>query len=118
MEMADMVITEQPHGRVVLLTASGRLDGSTSAAFTARIEPLISGNEPRLVLDFAGVDFISSAGLRAVLSLFKQTKAARGAFALCAVQPPVLEVLDISGFTNLIPIHAERTAALAAVNLD
>ena len=48
-----MVITEHTHGRVLLLTASGRLDGNTSAAFTARIEPLISGNEPRLVLDLS-----------------------------------------------------------------
>lgn len=113
-----MVITEQPHGRVLLLTASGRLDGSTSAAFMTRIEPLIAGSEPRLVIDFSGVDFISSAGLRAVLSLFRKTKAAQGAFALCAVQPPVLEVLDISGFTNLIPIHAGQATALAAVSLD
>jgi anti-anti-sigma factor len=118
MGIVVMVITEQPHGRVLLVTAAGRLDGSTSAAFKTRIESLIADSEPRLVLDLSGVDFMSSAGLRAVLSLFKQTLAAKGAFALCAVQPTVLEVLDISGFTNLIPMHAERAAALAAVGLD
>ena len=42
-------------------------------------------------------------------------KAAKGAFALCAVQPPVLEVLDISGFMNLIQVHPERYGALSAL---
>jgi stage II sporulation protein AA (anti-sigma F factor antagonist) len=113
--MVDMMITEEPHGRVLLVAASGRLDGNTSGEFTARLEPLISRAEPRLVLDMSGIEFISSAGLRAVLALFRKIKAAKGAFALCAVQPPVLEVLDISGFVNLIQIHSERAAALAAL---
>ena len=93
-------------------------DRAQERAFKTRIGPLIADSERRLVLDLSGVDFISSAGLRAVLSLFKQTLAAKGAFALCALQPTVLEVLDISGFTNLIPTHAERAVALVAVGLD
>jgi stage II sporulation protein AA (anti-sigma F factor antagonist) len=115
MTAVDMMITEEPHGRVLLVAASGRLDGNTSQEFAARLDPLISRAEPRLVLDMSGIEFISSAGLRAVLSLFRKIKAAKGAFALCAVQPSVLEVLDISGFMNLIQIHAERAGALAAL---
>jgi anti-anti-sigma factor len=114
-ETVDMKITEEPHGRVLLVAASGRLDGNTSQEFTARLEPLISRAEPRLVLDMSGIEFVSSAGLRAVLALFRKIKAAKGAFALCAVQPPVLEVLDISGFMNLIQIHPGRDGALAAL---
>jgi stage II sporulation protein AA (anti-sigma F factor antagonist) len=110
-----MMITEEPHGRVLLVAASGRLDGSTSSAFAARLEPLVARAEPRLVLDLSGVEFISSAGLRAVLSVFRKIRAAKGAFALCAVQPPVLEVLDMSGFMNLIQVHPERDGALAAL---
>jgi anti-anti-sigma factor len=106
---------EEPHGRVLVVTASGRLDGNTSSTFAEKIEPLIRGSEPRLLLDFSGIDFVSSAGLRVVLALVKKVKAANGIFALCAVQAPVLEVLDISGFTTMIDVHPGRVAALAAL---
>jgi anti-anti-sigma regulatory factor len=45
----------------------------------------------------------------------KKIKAANGVFALCAVQGPVREVLDITGFTTMIDVHPELSAALAAM---
>jgi anti-anti-sigma factor len=110
-----MKIVEEPHGRVLLVTASGRLDGNSSGAFAEKIGSLITGVEPRLLLDCSGIDFVSSAGLRVVLSLLKKVKAANGIFALCAVQASVLEVLDISGFTSMIDVHPGRVDGLAAL---
>jgi anti-sigma B factor antagonist len=110
-----MELTEEVHGRVVVVTARGRLDQSASAAFGAQLEKLAAASQPRLLIDFAGVDYVSSAGLRAVLALLKRVKAANGTFALCAVQPPVQEVLEITGFAGMLEIHAERRAAIAAL---
>jgi anti-anti-sigma factor len=110
-----MEISEQQVGRVWLVTARGRLDGATSTAFAQRMDSLVTGTEPRLVVDFAGVDFVSSAGLRAVLMVLKKVKALKGVLALCAVQAPVREVLDITGFAGMLDIHPERTAALQAL---
>jgi anti-anti-sigma factor len=110
-----MDITEESRGRVAVVTARGRLDGATSGVFAERVERLASVAQPRLVVDFSGVDFISSAGLRAVLTLAKRIKAGNGALALCAVQAPVLEVLDITGFSTVIDIHSDLAAALAAL---
>ena len=70
----------------------------------------------RLLVDFSGVEFVSSAGLRAVLALVKKVKAVQGALALCAVQPAVREVLEITGFAGMIDIHPERAAALSALS--
>jgi anti-anti-sigma factor len=109
-----MDIREEMQGSVCVAIARGRLDASASAAFTERMEKLIV-KSPRLLVDFAEVDFVSSAGLRAILSTTKKTKALGGVFALCAVQRPVLEVLDITGFTPMIEIHADRSTALAAL---
>jgi len=111
-----MDISEQQVGKVWVVTARGRLDGATSGAFAQRVEALVTESEPRLLVDFSGVDFVSSAGLRAVLALIKKVKGLKGIFALCAVQAPVREVLDITGFTGMIDIHPERTAALAALS--
>jgi anti-anti-sigma factor len=111
-----MDLSEQQVGRVWVVTARGRLDGSTSGQFAQRVEALVTGAEPRLVVDFAGVDFVSSAGLRVVLSLVKKVKTLKGALALCAVQPAVREVLEITGFAGMIDIHSERAAALTALS--
>jgi anti-sigma B factor antagonist len=59
-----MDVSEQQVGRVWVVTARGRLDGATSGAFAQRVEALVTGTEPRLLVDFSGVDFVSSAGLR------------------------------------------------------
>ena len=110
-----MEVTEEVQGRVVVVTARGRLDGSSSQAFGARLEKLASGTEPRLLVDFSGVDFVSSAGLRVVLTVLKRVKAANGRLAFCSVQPPVREVLDITGFTAMLDMHPGRAEAMAAL---
>jgi anti-sigma B factor antagonist/stage II sporulation protein AA (anti-sigma F factor antagonist) len=110
-----MELVEEIHGRVVLVTARGRLDGSTSPAFSARMEKLAAVPQPRLVVDFSGIDFVSSAGLRVVLTLLKRVKAANGVLALCAVQASVKEILDMTGFTGMLELHAGRAEAMAAL---
>jgi anti-anti-sigma factor len=115
MQGASMELIEEVQGRVVVVTARGRLDGSTSAAFGARMEELVARSEPRLVVDFSGVEFVSSAGLRVVLSLLKRVKKANGMLALCAVRDPVREVLQITGFAGMLAMHSGRAEAMAAL---
>jgi anti-anti-sigma factor len=110
-----MELTEETQGRVVVVTARGRLDGSTSPAFGAKLQSLAARAEPRLVVDCSGIDFVSSAGLRVVLAVLKRVKAANGMFALCGVQAPVRDVLDITGFTGMLDVHSGRAEALAAL---
>jgi stage II sporulation protein AA (anti-sigma F factor antagonist) len=110
-----MELVEETHGRVVVVTARGRLDGATSPAFGARLEQLAATSEPRLVVDCSGIDFVSSAGLRVVLAVLKRVKAANGMLALCAVQAPVREVLDITGFSGMLNLHSGRAEAMAAL---
>jgi anti-anti-sigma factor len=110
-----MEISDESRAGVVVVTARGRLDGASSGMFAAHLERLVSAGQARLVVDFSGVDFVSSAGLRAVLTLVKKVRAAKGVFALCAVQGPVREVLDITGFATMIEIHPELNTALAAL---
>jgi len=110
-----MEIHDERVGDTCVVTAKGRLDGGASAGFAERVSALIASNRPKLLIDFAGVDFVTSAGLRAVLLLVKKVKAAGGSFALCGVQDSVREVLDITGFTSMIIIHPARADAIAAL---
>ena len=111
-----MDLSEQRIGRIWVVTARGRLDGVSSERFAQHINALVTEPEPRLIVDFSDVDFVSSAGLRAVLTLVKKVKGLKGKLALCAVQAPVLEVLEITGFSTMIDVHPERAAALAALS--
>lgn len=110
-----MEIHDERVGDTCVVTAKGRLDGGTSAAFAEKVSGLIAGSNPKLLIDFSGVDFVTSAGLRAVLLLVKKVKAAGGSFALCEVQASVREVLEITGFTGMFSIHGARAEAIAAL---
>jgi anti-anti-sigma factor len=110
-----MEIRDESIGDTCVVTAIGRLDGGASAAFAEKIGGLIANPNPNLLIDFAGVDFVTSAGLRAVLLLLKKVKATGGSFALCDVQASVREVLDIAGFTGMINLYPARAEAIAAM---
>ncbi len=110
-----MEIDEESVGDICVVTARGRLDGNASGPFGERVQKLIGADRPKLLLDFAGVDFVTSAGLRVVLMILKRVKAGNGVFALCGVQPSVREVLDITGFTAMLDVHPERATALRAM---
>ena len=111
-----MDIDKERVGAVHVVTAHGRLDGIYSTAFAKEVGELITGTHPKILIDFADVDFVSSAGLRAVLLLMKKAKASGGIFALCGVNTQVHEVLDISGFADMFSIHPGRAEGLAALN--
>ncbi|HVZ51336.1 MAG TPA: STAS domain-containing protein [Pseudolabrys sp.] len=110
-----MDIMEEQVGDMRVVVVSGRLDGAASTGFAEQVGSFVTGDKPKLLLDFGGVDFVTSAGLRAVLQIVKRVKASGGVFALCSVRDPVREVLDISGFTAMFSIHPGRSDAVAAM---
>jgi anti-anti-sigma factor len=113
-----MEILEEQIGGTHVVTMRGRLDGITSPAFSDRIGALINHPAPKLLADFAAVDLVTSAGLRAVLMILKRVNASGGAFALCDVQPSVREVFDMSGFTAMLSIHKDRAEGVAALAVE
>lgn len=112
-----MDIVESDAQGVILATCSGRLDVTSAAAAEARLLALVARRQP-LLLDFAGLRSISSAGLRVILKLAKAARETGHGFALCAPQAAVQEVLEISGFPSLVPLHASQAEALAALRRD
>lgn len=111
-----MDIHKEQVGDVQVVTAEGRLDGIYSSAFANQVGELIAGTNPKILIDFTNIDFVTSAGLRAVLLLMKKAKASGGAFALCGVNEQVREVLDVSGFADMFGIHPGRAEGIAALS--
>jgi anti-anti-sigma factor len=94
----------------------GRLDFDAAPGFQEAVERVLGGaGKPpaAVIIDGAGLEYVSSAGLRAFLLAARSAQRSGIAFALCALQPAVREVFELSGFSRIIPVHADRAAALA-----
>lgn len=94
----------------------GRIDSATGPAFEKDVLGQIDKGKRRLLLDFADLAYISSAGLRIVLLAAKRMKSSGGRLALCSLNPQISEVFEISGFNRIIDIHPSRDAALLTLS--
>jgi anti-anti-sigma factor len=95
-----------------VVTVSGRLDSANSAEFDQRGQELVASGATRIVLDLAALEYVSSAGLRAVLTTAKSAQAAGGTLAIAAMQGVTKEVFSISGFDSILPTYPDVAAAL------
>lgn len=84
------------------MAISGRVDATTAPELEEKIDEIGEINE--LVLDFADVEYISSAGLRVILKAQKLMNTL-GGMKLINVSEDVLEVFDITGFTDILTIE-------------
>src|SRR5262245_3719934 len=109
-----MDIREETVAGVLLITASGRLDSSSAGALEA-VLPARAQTNDRVALDLTDMAYVSSAGLRVLLMGAKAARAAGHKLVLAGLSPSVREVFDISGFTAIFTIEADRASALAAL---
>lgn len=97
-----MTITKDTNGVATTLTIVGRIDTTTAPDLEKEIDAL--GDTKELTLDFAGVEYISSAGLRVVLKAQKQMNN-DGKMKLTNVNDDVMDVFDITGFVDILTIE-------------
>lgn len=108
-----MEFTEIKEGAFLVLVATGRMDAITAPEFEAKCMSCLEAGEKRLVVDLSALEYISSAGLRSILSSAKKLKAQGGDLAFCALSGIVAEVFAMSGFAKLLPVFPTRQEALA-----
>jgi anti-anti-sigma factor len=106
-------IGESRLGNYLILRPVGRLDNGTGAEFQARLVKILATAEDDVIIDFAAVGYISSAGLRALMTITKQ-KPPHRRIAVAAPNAVVGEVFTISRFNKLIPIFASVSDAQQA----
>ena len=97
-----------------MLEASGRIDQTHAAMFQAQLQPYLdacAAGTAAILLDFSGVDYISSVGLRSLMLASRQAKSQQGAFAIAGMQPSVQEVFTISRFSLIMPCYTSVEAA-------
>lgn len=111
----DITITENRRDGAVVIGLRGRVHGGNADTFEERLVGLIEGGEHRLALDCTGFDYVSSAGVRAMIVVAKKLKDAGGKIALFGVNQNVRDVLDITGLLDIFPMYEDEDAAVKAV---
>ncbi|MBE5810060.1 MAG: STAS domain-containing protein [Clostridiales bacterium] len=98
-----MTIEKAVNGTALTLTLSGRLDTTTAPQLEAELKASLSGVES-LVLDFAALDYLSSAGLRVLLAAQKQMNK-QGDMVVRNVNETIMEIFDVTGFCDILTIE-------------
>ncbi len=104
-------------GNILIAAVSGRIDGGNAHAFAESVERSSLQDDEAMIMDFAEVDYISSAGLRAILVTAKRCKSVNSHFALCSLSEQIMTVFQVSGFDRIISIFPDRKDALASITL-
>ena len=105
-------------GAVTVAAISGSIDSITAEQLTQDLAAIVRDTSTRVVADFSEVVYTSSAGLRALLATLKDSRRQGGDFRLAAVQPAVMRVLELSGFTGILKHYGDVDAAVASFAAD
>ena len=98
-----MTINKTQNGSELKIAISGRLDTTTAPQLEAELNTCLDGVES-LVFDMAGLEYISSAGLRVLLAAQKRMNK-QGKMTVCSVNETVQEVFEITGFSDILTIE-------------
>ena len=98
-----MDIKKTKNDTTLTLAIQGRIDTTTAPQLEAELRSDIDG-VTELYLDFTGVEYISSAGLRVLLSAQK-LMSRQGKMVLSHVNEPVMEVFEVTGFSDILTIE-------------
>ncbi len=98
-----MTISKQQNGTALTLALQGRLDTVTSPELEAELKNSLDGVDS-LVLDLSGLEYISSAGLRVLLSAHK-TMSGRSGMKVTNAGEIVREVFEVTGFSDILNIE-------------
>lgn len=99
-----LTIATEKKGETTILTLEGRIDANCAKSLETACLELIESGDRQLVMNFKGVNFISSAGLRVVLLVAKRLEPLSGRIRLAGLNPTLTDVFEISGFSKLFAI--------------
>jgi anti-sigma B factor antagonist len=101
------------YDKATLLTLIERVDSVTSREVETALQGVVGTGTSHVICDCGPTKYISSAGLRVLLSAAKNMKKAGGRLSLvCSKHSYAFEVLETAGFTNIIPVFESVDEAL------
>jgi anti-anti-sigma factor len=99
-----MEITQKEENGIVSISIMGRLDADSSPEAEKVVKEALGGQINRVLFNLGALEYLSSAGLRVLLSAAKEMRRRDGKIVLCCLNEFVKEIFEVSGFQSLIPI--------------
>jgi anti-anti-sigma factor len=109
-----MDLTEETLGEVLVLVVKGRLDNEAAPALGGRLTEAFAASGKRLVLDLRQLEYINSAGFRALLLAAKRAEETGSRFVVCGLSGMVRQLFELGGFLNVFRILGSREEAISA----
>ena len=110
-----MTLSEEKIDGVIALEISGKIHAEASEELLKKLNILIDHGERHLLLDFSGVEFINSSGLRVLLMAAKDLNDLSGEMVLADVNELIRQILHVSGCTSHIAVYPSKEEALKAL---
>lgn len=110
--MVDILVSGQ--GQVTLIQVQGRVDSMTANQLGEALSKEIDGGNINVVLDLSSVDYMSSAGLREIVTALKKAKRATGDLRLAQPSDRVREVLEMAGLDTIFRIYTSQSEAVGS----
>jgi anti-sigma B factor antagonist len=111
---AVVEINTQEYKRVTVVTVKGRVDSATSGELEASLKRLAEKAQSNLVLDLGGVEFLSSSGLRVLVTALKAARQAGGDVIIARPAEQAADAISIAGLDKLFKSYPDREAAVAS----
>ncbi len=106
----NIVVTKE--NDVVVVAVEGEVDAETSPQLRELFDELLAEGEHSYVIDMAGVEFMDSSGLAALVRLFKRVRIGEGDVKLCGVRPEVLKIFELTRLNRVFDIFETRAEAV------
>ena len=100
-----MEVQVEEKGDVVVVRLQGRLDAASSPQLEKKIYSIIESGYFKIILNFSGVDYLSSAGMRLMLSVSKKLKHLAGKVVACSLNDEIMDIIKMAGFQNVLEIY-------------
>jgi anti-anti-sigma factor len=116
MEGSTVEIETRESQDILIVDMTGRLDSSTAGTSHDKMVGIVKSGAKRIILNLGKLEFVTSAGLRVILTMAKLLQSVRGELKICDARAPVREVLEASGFNSLIRIFDSEKSAIQSWN--
>lgn len=91
-------------GRATVVALDGELDSGSAPAVQERLAALVP-SDGRVLVDMSAVPYMSSAGLRTMLLLYRNAQAVGTSICLVGLSPELRQMMDATGFLGYFPLH-------------
>ncbi len=108
-----MDIQQERLGRVLVVAPRGRIDTTTTETLERALAAALDAGDRQIVVDFSGIAYISSVGLRVLLVAARRMREGQGTLVLCGMGDAVRQVFDLAGFLPLFTVEPTRDQAAA-----